>query len=269
MPRLQRVDGAARISVRSAPDGHSRIADLYQRAPARMLFPELPANEPPMAVLVNTSGGLTGGDRISVAVRADADASITITGQAAEKIYLCEDTDCVVRARIDVAAGASVEWLTQETILFDGARLDRLVEADVAPTGRLLAIESIILGRGAMGEVFSHGRLRDAWRISREGRPLWIDALALEHVAAERAAPFGLGDATSAATVLLVARDADRSREGVRSLVAESGVRGGASAFDGLLIVRLLDPDPARLRAIVMTLGAKLRGTAMPRVWSC
>ncbi len=243
--------------------------DIYQRAPARMLFPQGPPGEPPLAVLVTTSGGLTGGDRITTDVEAGPGAMITITSQAAEKIYRCEDVDCIVRVRLDAATGATIEWLAQETILFDGARLDRSVEADLAPDSRLLAIESVVLGRSAMGERYSRGRLRDSWRVRRDGRPLWIDAFALDDVEAERNAPFGLGDAQAYATILLVAPDADRQRDAVRALIADGNARGGASAFDGMLIVRLLATNPMRLRIMVMAIGSLLRGAAMPRVWSC
>jgi urease accessory protein len=265
----QRVDGAARVIAMRDRDGRSRIMDIYQRAPARLLFPQGPPGEPPLAVLVTTSGGLTGGDRIAIDVEAGPGAAITVTTQAAEKIYRCDEADCTVRVRLDAAAGASIEWLAQETILFDGAQLDRAVEVDLAPDSRLLAIESVVLGRGAMGERYSRGRLRDAWRVRRGGRPLWIDAFALDDVEMERSAPFGLGDAQAYATILLVALDADRQRDAARGLIADSNVKGGASVFDGMLIIRLFAADAMRLRAIVMAIGSLLRGAAMPRVWSC
>ena len=267
--RAQRVDGAARISAHRDREGRSRIMHIYQRAPARLLFPQGPPGEPPLAVVVTTSGGLTGGDRVAIDVTAGAGATVAVTSQAAEKIYRCEDADCTVRIRLDAGPRATIEWLAQETILFDGARLDRAVEADLAPDSRLLAIESIVFGRGAMGERYSRGRLRDSWRVRRDGRPLWIDAFVLDDVEAERSAPFGLGDAQAYATILLVAPDADRRRDAIRALMADGGVRGGASTFDGMLIVRLLAADPMRLRAMVMAMGSSLRGAAMPRVWSC
>ena len=267
-PSPQRVNGAARLVVRRDADGISRIADLYQRAPARMLFPAPPAGGVPEAVLLTTSGGLTGGDRIAIDIAAEAGAQVVATSQAAEKIYRCEDDAAKIAIRIDVAEGASAEWLMQETILFDGANLARRTEAEVAPTGRLLAVESVVFGRAAMGEAFAHGRLHDAWHITRAGKPVWIEAVALDGIAS-RQAPFGYAQAAGAATILLVDPAAAAQLTAVRAIIAATGARGGASSFDGLLVVRLLSDDAMYLRRAVLAVTTMLRGGPLPRVWSC
>ena len=162
----QRVNGAARIEF-SVRGGKTRLADLYQRAPCRVLFPDVDADEPAQAVLLTTSGGLTGGDRLDVDFVVGANARATLTSQAAEKIYRAlPDAD---PARIDIhvvaAAASYVEYLAQETILFDGARLRRRLDADLAPGARLLAVESLVFGRSAMGERYACGFIHDARRI--------------------------------------------------------------------------------------------------------
>ena len=83
----QRVDGEARIAFRRRADGVIALSDLYQRAPCRVLFPTTEAGEPLQAVLLTTSGGLTGGDRTRVSVSVETSARVTVTTQAAEKIY--------------------------------------------------------------------------------------------------------------------------------------------------------------------------------------
>src|SRR4051812_17746226 len=149
--RLQRADGAACLRfARRGPS--SALADLYQRAPCRVLFPHPPAHEPPQAVLVTTTGGLTGGDRLRIDVAVDAGAAATVTTQAAEKLYRSIDGDAEIDISISVQRGGWAEWLMQETILFDGARLRRRTELDVATGARLLAVESLVFGRSAMGE---------------------------------------------------------------------------------------------------------------------
>ncbi len=230
------------------------------------------------SVLLTTSGGLTGGDRTRVTVAVGADAHATITTQAAEKIYraLPMSGDAVVQVEMRVEGGAWAEWLAQETIVFDGSRLRRLFTADVAATGRLLAVESIVFGRTAMGERFETGMLHDAWRISRGGRLIWADALHLEgDVQQLRAAPFGFGTSVACSTLLYVGMDAAHQLGEARRLLCQSTLPGGATALDGLLLVRLLAADAAQLRETVMKLVAGLRQSAaslpprLPRVWHC
>src|ERR1700688_2525799 len=143
--RHERVDGAARIEFKVGHGGRTVLGDLYQRAPCRVLFPSVEAGEPTQAVLLTTSGGLTGGDRTDVQIGVRAGAQATVTTQAAEKLYraLPQDPETMIQVGMRVDAGGSAEWLAQETIVFDGARLRREFRADVAPTARLLATETL------------------------------------------------------------------------------------------------------------------------------
>lgn len=274
----QRVDGSARIGFKATPWGRAALADLYQRAPSRVLFPSVESGDPTQAVLLTTSGGLTGGDRLQTTVIAGADTQVTVTTQAAEKIYrACVDCGpAVIRMHVSVGAGAWAEWLAQETIVFDGASLDRRFSADLAPGAKLLAVESLVFGRTAMQERFDAGFLHDAWRIRRDGRLIWADAMRLEgDVRAQQAAPFGFGTAVACSTLVYVGDDAAQLLDEARNLIDEHGVPGGATTFDDLLLVRLLSADAAKLRAAVMALAATIRSRAaglparLPRVWSC
>lgn len=269
------MDGATRLRV-GLDSGETRLRDLYQRAPCRLLFPQYEAGEPLHAVLLTTSGGLTGGDRIAALLQADAGARVQLTTQAAEKLYRARDTDDATRVEIEVKAeaGAWVEWLAQETILFDGARLRRRFNADLASGSRMLALESIVFGRTAMGEDFTQGLLHDAWRVRRGGRLVWADALHLDDMARARQRPWGIGAARACATVLYAADDAATLLDPLRDTL--NGVAGAAAtALDGLLIVRLWSQDAALLRTQTATLAAWLRHAAaglaarLPRVWHC
>lgn len=275
--RAQRVDGAARIAFKQEQD-ETRLADLYQHAPCRFLFPHTEPDEPTQAVLLTTSGGLTGGDRIAVEIRAGDNSCVTVTTQAAEKLYKAADGDEDVSVNIHYHVGqnAWAEWLAQETILFDRARLRRCFTAEMAPGARLLALESVVFGRTAMNERFDHGLLHDAWRIRRNGRLIWADALHLEgDVAQQRSLPFGFGRACVTATLLYAADDAAIHLDAVRELLATDSDLGAATCMDSVLIVRFLADDAARLRPLLMRVAGGLRHLAtgmrstLPRVWSC
>jgi urease accessory protein len=274
----QRADGACRLRFCDGAQGATALADLYQRAPCRVLFPQADAGEPLQAVLLTTSGGLTGGDRTATSVELGPRARATITMQAAERIYRARDAGCEVSASIDLKVGdhAWGEWLAQETILYDGARLRRTFDADVARSGRLLALESVVFGRTAMNERFDTGMLHDAWQIRRAGRLVWADAI---HLAGDirrlRSEPFGFGTNTACATLLYVGEDAAGHLEGVRKMFNGRRTAGAATVLDGVLIARVLAERADELRTVLTGLAAAVRNAAggwparMPRVWHC
>jgi len=277
-PVHQRVDGEARIGFRRGPLGRSVLTDLYQRAPCRVLFPSTEPDEPMQAVLLTTSGGLTGGDRTRVEISIGADAQATVTTQAAERIYraLPTDGDALVEVEMHVQGGAWAEWLAQETIVFEGSRLRRRFTADLAATGRLLAVESLVFGRTAMGERFDTGLLHDAWRIRRAGKLLWADALHLEGaVRKSLGAPFGFGTSVACATVLYAGADAPRQLGVARGLIEHCKGPCGATSLDGIMLARIMADDAVDMRATVMKLIAGIRQAAaslpprLPRVWHC
>ena len=275
--RHQRADGAATLTVASE-GGISRLCDLYQRAPCRVLFPDVEAGEPLQAVLLTTTGGLTGGDRTRVEFKVGANARATLTTQAAEKLYRALPDAAPVECSIRVQAEANcwAEWLAQETILFNGAQLRRSFCAELAPGARMLAVESIVFGRQAMGEELRVGMLHDSWRIRLAGRLIWADAMRLEgDIALLRRAPFGHGDARACATILYAGADSGELLEPVRTVLEDDANNCGATLMDGLLIIRLLDADAPRLRWRVLNVAGLIRHAAaglsrsLPRVWHC
>lgn len=268
---LQRVDGEARVAF-----GSRGLSDLYQRAPSRLLFPDGARGGFPEGVSLLTCGGLTGGDRARLEIRIEDEASATITTQAAERFYRVSqgEADIRVETRIDIGAGATCEWLAQEAILFDRSRLRRTLEARLTGSSRLLAVESVVLGRSAMGEIFREGLLHDSWRIRRDGRLVWADALHVEgdfQALANR--PYGFGGARAFATLLYAGADAAAHLELARELTP--GATAGATSFDGLLILRFLDADAAALRRSVVRAAGALRAATLglsatlPAVWHC
>ena len=267
---LQRAQGAGRIAVR-AEAGRTRLSRLYQDGCAKIRLPVDHAARALEAVLINTSGGLTGGDRMAWQVRADAGAALTLTTQACEKVYRARDGRAEVAVTLEAGIGARIDWLPQETILFDRAALSRTLEADLATGARLLAAEAVVLGRTAMGETVQSGLLRDRWRIRREGRLVFADDLRFEGPVADIAALAPtLGGGKAFASLLLVADDAERFLAPLREVLGPptSNLVGGASAFDGKLFARIVADDGQALRRALLPALAVLRdGEPCPRVW--
>ncbi len=266
---LERARGIARLAV-GAEHGVTRLVENYQSGSAKLRFPRAPSGDPFAAVLINTAGGITGGDRFSWAVTVGEDAAATVAGQAAERIYRRSAGDATVDTVLDVADGAALDWLPQETILFDRSALKRALAADVAPSARLLAVESIVLGRTAMGEATRDVTVRDSWRIRRGGRLVFADGLRFDGDTTATLAGTATGKGAGAlATVVLVAPEAESAIDRARAALIDSAGEAGVSAWNGMLVARLIAGDGRALRADVVRLIETLRGRPMPRVWDC
>ena len=268
---LQRARGEVRLAFRRRGPA-TALAVLHQAGCLKARLPRPSRLGWAEAVLLNSSGGVAGGDTLDCTVTAEAGAQVTVCGQAAERYYRARAADAPARVRnsLLVAAGSTLEWLPQDSILFDGAALDRRLEIAIAGDARLLAVESLVFGRKAMGEVVRRGRLRDTIRLVRDGRLLLHDALRLEGdmAAALDHAAVG-GGARAAATVLRVAPGVGAVLDAARAALSIAGVEAGASCRDGMLIARVLAPDGAALRHAVVALLAVLRdGAALPRIWA-
>jgi urease accessory protein len=220
------------------------------------------------AVLINTGGGMTGGDSLDIAVTADAGARAVVTTQAAEKIYRSDGPDTTVCSRLSLAETATLHWLPQEAILFSGARLTRSLDVEMAATATLIACEAVYFGRAAMGEIFDGAAWRDRWRVRRDGRLIFAEDVRLEglvNLALQRPAIAAGGRAV--ATVIVAAPGAESRLDGARAALAGAVSECGASALESLLICRLISPDAAALRADLARLMAALTMSPLPRSW--
>jgi urease accessory protein len=268
---LERGNGSAELSFARRGEA-TAISHLYQHDPCRVLFPRAEPGDPPCAVLLTTSGGLTGGDRLKIVLAAGACTSATVTSQAAEKVYRSLGTDCLIDVDVTVDAQAWLEWLPQETILFDRARLRRTTRVDVAASGRFFACEMLVFGRSARGEAFATGSLYDGWRIARDGRLVWVDALRLDGDIGAKLAR-GLGGAGAVASAFYVGDDASGLLEPARALVETSQGRAGVTFVNGVLLARFFDADATIVRRDLIAYLGRFRQLAaglparLPRVW--
>lgn len=271
-PALQRARGALRLSFRQH-DGRTVLAGLRQEGCLKARFPRPERHAWTGVVVLNSSGGVAGGDMLSTTVQLERGARATIVGQAAERFYraLPDTEPARVRNRVEIGPGGAAEWLPQETILFDRCALDRRLDVTLATGASFLGVEALVFGRAAMGEAVERAFLRDTMRISRGGRLVLQDAIRLDGEVAERMRyRAAMNGARGLATVLHAAPDAERHLGAVREALATCDAEYGASAWDGLLVLRIVAADGARLRGAVTAGLAALRGSRpLPRVWQC
>jgi urease accessory protein len=250
----------------------TRLATLYEAGCSRVRLPRADGAE---AVLINTSGGVADGDRLEQAITVTDGASLTVTTQAAEKIYRARSREpATIDSRLRLGPRSELHWLPQETILFDRARLRRSLEIETDSSATLLAVESVVLGRAAHGERVTEGLLEDRWDIRSDGRLVWADRFRLTgDIAGLTRRPAVMDGAGAIATILYVGPEAARWLEPVRGWLALLSSRGSVTRRGELLAIRLMAPTGDRLRASVAHLlirwrsGLAGRPVPLPRVW--
>ena len=257
-----------RIALSAVADaGGSRRRRVHEEGALRVRFPNVAGRDALEAVLVNTAGGMAGGDRFDLDVAVGPGAKLTVTTAAAEKIYRSLGPDTDIRVKLDIGSGGALAWLPQETILFDHVRLRRSIEADMAPNASLLLAEGVVFGRSAMGETLAHGRFFDRWRVRRGGTLVLAESLRLDGAVADQLAQRAVGGgAVAIASVLKVPGD-DAAAAAVRAKESEFAGEVGVSAWNGLALARLVAPDGAALRRDLIAVLRAFGNMPLPRLW--
>ncbi len=221
-------------------------------------------------VTLNSAGGVAQGDHLSVAVTAAAATRLTVASQAAERFYRSPGGEPArVRTSLRVAPGAALEWLPQETILFDGCALDRRLEVVLEAESWFLGVETLVFGRTLMGETVQRATVRDTIRVERAGTVVLHDAIRLSGpVQAVLDRPAVAAGGRAVASLVHAAPGVAAQLHAVRAALAPW--QAGVSVADGLLLARVVGQDGACARAAIVAALAVLReGRPMPRVWSC
>jgi urease accessory protein len=261
----QRADAEARASFVRIGE-RTEPGRLFETGGLRWRFPR--SSSPCEAAIVNTGGGVAGGDSYRLSLSLSEGAEVEATTPSAEKIYRSEGMPALIAMRLVLAPRARLFWLPQETLMFEGARLERKLEADMAGEAALVIAESLVFGRLAMGESRIDASLRDSWRVRRDGELVFADETRLQHAGAalDRQA-VGAG-ARALATIVAAAPNIEARLPDLRAALdaASDGVEAGASAFDGLIVGRLLSASPSRLRAALIASIVALGGRK-PRLW--
>jgi len=260
-----RADGKIAVMV-AHRDGRTRPQTIQEAGSLRVRFPRsrTPALE---AVIVNTAGGMAGGDRFDIELAVGTGAQITVTSAAAEKIYRSLGPEARMRIALNVAPGGSIAWLPQETILFNRARIARSIEVNLAREARLLIAEAVIFGRLGMGETVEAGRLVDVWRVRKEGRLMFAETFRLDGAIGEQLREPAVAKGGSAIGTLLIAPGDAALADNVRAVAADCCGEIGVSAWNGLALVRFCAKDGAALRRDLITMLTALPGWSLPRLW--
>ena len=260
--KLQRSRGDADVAFH---DGG--LARLYQRGAAKALLPRSHGAAQEI-VLVNTAGGITGGESYRYGCAADA-SRVILTTQAAERAYRSSTNDIAsMNVRLSATKGAALHWLPQETILFEGCRLGRQIEVDLDQTSECLILESLVFGRHAMGETLRHCHFTDHWRIRKDGRLVHAEALALTgDIGASLDAAAGAASAQMAATLVYVGPRLDQLQADIGAVLPALASRAAVSVWQGRLVLRLLAAETMAGKADLSRILGSTRGQQMPRVW--
>jgi len=268
--QLQRSHGAARLAFANR-DNRNSIVERYASAPVRILTPSVQGGIPE-AVLANTSGGIAGGDTSHIDILVAQNAQALVTGQAAEKIYRSIDMPASIRTVIKIEDGSTLEYLPQESILFDGAKLNRAVNISLGARSCLLLSEMFVLGRWAMNEDFTRGIFLDRWSIDVAGQPIWREGLRVEGGLSSLSSSLGFANARALATIFYAGANAAEVLGLARDVI---GPMGGATIVRGMLVVRMLGNEAGMLKQQLSEIISIIRAAALgrpaevPRVWRC
>ena len=265
--RRQRAEGRIALAVDQIA-GRTTLRRKAEAGSARVRLPRVPG--PGLeAVLINTAGGLAEGDRMTTGIEAGPGADLVLTTPAAEKVYKSEGNTTSVDVTLRLGSGARLDWLPQETILFDRARLARLLDVDLAPDASLLLFEATVFGRAAHDERVETGFFEDRWRIRRGGRLVYADTFRLSGpIAARLERPTIAAGARAVATLLYVAPDAAVRIEEARALLEGAASECGTGAWNGCLAARFVASDVETLRRDAARAIAGLTRRPLPRVWN-
>ena len=247
-------------------DGVTRRGALHESGSLRLRFPS-PEGEGLSAVLLNTAGGVAGGDRFDLAITAGWGTQLTLTTAAAEKVYRAADSASELSIALKIANGAKLAWLPQETILFDRARLSRRIVVDLAEGASLLLCEITVFGRAAMGETMRQGAFIDSWRVRRGGKLIFSETVRLEGEVGDKLARPAIANGAAAIGTLLIAPADEALIRRLRQILPLAPSEVGLSAWNGFAMARFCAQDAARLRADIAAMLGQASDAPLPRLW--
>lgn len=222
-------------------------------------------------IIVHPPGGIAGGDRLDITACVGADAWAQLTSPGAAKWYRAAGP-AYQQLDLHVAAGATLEWLPQETIVFSAAQAELSTSIELQGDARLFYWDVVALGRPASGERFEHGHFQSQLEIRRDGQLLWHERQRIVGDDGLLDSPIGLDGQPVFATLLVTGEIDSELLEACRSLTND--VRGDLSQLPGLLVARCLASEALLARGWLIDLWKLLRPALLgreavsPRIWS-
>jgi len=264
-----RAAGRIALSVAAASGGGrgGRRARVHEEGALRVRFPNAVSGSALEAVIVNTAGGMTGGDRFAIDVAVAAGARLTVTTAAAEKMYRSLGPNSEISVKLAAGAGAALAWLPQETILFDRARARRAIDAELAREASLVLAEAVVFGRSAMGEAVRDGRFFDRWRVRVDGALVFAETTRLDGDIARHLAQRAIAGGGVAVASVLKFPDDDAAVAAVRAMAETCAGEVAVSAWNGVALARLVAADAAALRRDLVAVLAAFGASPLPRLW--
>jgi urease accessory protein len=270
-PLAQRAKGRLALAFRhDEAASRTRIEKFYQEGCLKARLPHPASAEIAEAITINISGGIASGDSLATDIEIGAGAAVSITSQAAERIYRALDfLPARLQTTITLGAGAMLDYLPQETILFDGFALDRSLVIELAQDADFLGVESIVFGRQAMGETVQFGALNDSISLRRNGTLVLQDMTRLHgDIAVQLSRKAVAAGNIAMASIIYAGPDLDARLQAIRACLGDTQCEAGASAFEGIVFTRILAPSAAALRAgVVAVLKICRDNRALPRSW--
>ena len=262
--KMQRAHGRADVVLKAA-GGRACLGNLHQSGSAKAFLPVVHSATPEV-VFLNTAGGLPGGDKMQFALSVAPMTRATGTTQTAERAYASAAGVADMQVDLSVGRGAHLDWLPQETILFQGAGLHRKTEVTLKGDGSVLLIETIVLGRAAMNETLNKVAFRDTRRVTRDGVPVLLEPVTLSDGVLASDGLATHGGHRAFCTIALIQNGAEDAVEPIRRLL-DADLPGGVSGWNGKCVIRLAAPDAWPLKQAIAPILTQLRGAPLPRVW--
>lgn len=230
------------------------------------------------AIVLHPPSGIAGGDHLLISATVGAGAHAQLTTPGAGKWYRSGGPEASQRLELTVEEGAALEWLPQETIVFDGARARMETRVRLAAGSRFIGWDILCLGRAAAGERFEHGRFDLLCRVERGGAPIWLERGGFDGADPMLASPAGWAGHGVGGTLLCAFPDLPRQAAGLlealRAIVPGDGASHGITALPGVLVARYLGDNSEAARLWFARLWQTLRPACCgrpavpPRIWN-
>ncbi|WP_280548109.1 urease accessory protein UreD [Halomonas sp. 11-S5] len=232
----------------AARDGVTRMTRSRHLGPLRVQRPFYPEGRPGAChvYLLHPPGGLVSGDALSITAGVGANAHVLLTTPAANKLYKADSHGVAwsQKTRLGVADGGILEWLPQETLAFDGSRGEQSTAIELEGSARCLGWEVMSLGRPASALPFTTGRIEQRFRLTLDGRPLWLERQPLDPAHPRFVGPWGQGGASVQATFWAVGlEDEHEAIDALREGLPVAPSRYAVTVRHGVLLLRYLGQE--------------------------